>query len=37
VKILEPVDVKAMIAERGTIDPRKDLMHLVRDRMEAAV
>jgi len=37
VKILEPVDVKAMIAERGTIDPRRDLMHLVRDRMEAAV
>lgn len=37
VKILEPVDVKAMIAERGTIDPRRDLMHLVRDRMDAAV
>ena len=37
VKVLEPVDVKALIAERGTIDPRKDLMHLVRDRMDAAV
>ena len=37
VKILEPVDVRAMIAERGTIDPRRDLMHLVRDRMDAAV
>ena len=37
VKILEPVDVKTMIAERGTIDPRRDLMHLVRDRMDAAV
>lgn len=37
VKVLEPVDVKAMLAERGTLDPRKDLMHLVRDRMEAAV
>ena len=37
VKILEPVDVKAMIAERGTIDPRRDLMHLVRDRMDAEV
>ena len=36
VKILEPVDVKAMLAERKTLDPRKDLMYPIREQMEAA-
>ena len=36
-KVLEPLDVKALAAERGTLDPRRDVMHVVRDRMEAAV
>ena len=35
--ILEPLDVKALAAEKGTLDPRKDVMHIVRERMEAAV
>lgn len=35
--VLEPLDVKALAAEKGTLDPRKDVMHVVRERMEAAV
>jgi len=37
VKILDPVDVKALLAERGHLDPRKDLMYPIRERMEAAL
>jgi 1-acyl-sn-glycerol-3-phosphate acyltransferase len=37
VKVLEPLDVKAMLAENAKLDARKDLMRIVRERMEAAV
>ncbi len=37
VKVLEPLDVKAMLAENAHLDARKDLMRIVRERMEAAV
>ena len=37
VKILEPLDVKALLAENAHLDARKDLMRIVRERMEAAV
>lgn len=37
VKVLEPVDTKALTAERGTLDPRHDLLPLVRSRIEEAL
>lgn len=37
VKILEPVDVQAMLDEHKTLDPRKDLMYPIRAQMEAAL
>ena len=36
-RILEPLDVKALAAEKGTLDPRKNVMHVVRSRMETAI
>ena len=37
VQVLEPLDVKAMLAEKPNLDARKDLMRIVRERMEAAI
>lgn len=37
VKVLEPLDVKALHEAKGELEPRKDLMYVVRERMEAAL
>lgn len=36
-RVLPPMDVGALLRERGTLDPKKDLMHVVRAQMEAAL
>lgn len=35
VKVLEPIDVKALHQERGELEPRRDLMNVVREKMLA--
>ncbi len=37
VKILEPLDVCALKQQKAELEPRKDLMHVVRERMEAVL
>lgn len=37
VKILEPLDVHALKQQKAEIEPRKDLMHVVRERMESVL
>lgn len=36
-KILEPIDVKALVAENENLDPRHDLLPMVRSRIEEAL
>ena len=37
VKILEPLDIKTLKEQRGELEPRKDVMKLVRESMEKAL
>lgn len=37
VRVLEPLDIKALAEEKGEIDPRRDLLHPIHDRIAGAL
>lgn len=36
-RVLEPIDVRALMQEKGELEPRRDLMNVIRERMETAL